>query len=118
MREEIRMEMSKLSRRVYGVIRIIKGNKPYAGAVVSGYLLMVMTIAVQVVLIRIYLEKLGNNEFGILILILSLINYAGIGVGWMTGGVLRVMGEYTAFEDENGFARAYSLAKMIYVSYA
>jgi O-antigen/teichoic acid export membrane protein len=71
-----------------------------------------------VFLVPLYLTYLGKYQFGVLMMLLSFINYASIGIGWMSGGALRVLGEYAAKGDNQGFAQSYSLSKSIYVGYA
>jgi O-antigen/teichoic acid export membrane protein len=103
---------------IKSLITRIRNNPDYFGAVLTGYALMGLNILVQVFLVPLYLTYLGKYQFGVLMMLLSFINYASIGIGWMSGGALRVLGEYAAKGDNQGFAQSYSLSKSIYVGYA
>ncbi|MEW6682135.1 MAG: hypothetical protein AB1451_04310 [Nitrospirota bacterium] len=88
------------------------------GAIGSGYGLMALTIAIQFVLVPLYLHHLGKETFGVLTMILAAINYGGIGITWVSGGMARILGERGAVGDTAGFADAYSLSKLVYTGYA
>lgn len=75
-------------------------------------------VAVQVLLVPLYLHTLGEFQFGVLMVLLAFINYAAIGINWITGGVIRVLGEAVAHKNEEGFRRTYVLSKWIYVGYS
>ena len=96
----------------------IKNNPDYFITIVSGYLLMGFNMVIQVFLVPFYLKYLGSYEFGILMVMLSFINYAAFGVGWMSGGALRVLGEYAAQQNNEGFIRGVMLSRTVYVGYA
>lgn len=96
----------------------IRRHPDYVGAVLTGYGLVALNILVQVLLVPLYLRTLGKYEFGVLMVLLSFINYSAIGITWMAGGMARALGEYAAQRDDDGFARAYALSKVVYVAYA
>jgi O-antigen/teichoic acid export membrane protein len=50
-------------------------------------------------------------------ILLNLVNFAVIGIAWMSGGTLRLLGEYAGLGDEAAFRRAFGLIKMVYVGY-
>ncbi|HLJ53754.1 MAG TPA: hypothetical protein VKT77_01880 [Chthonomonadaceae bacterium] len=100
------------------LVNQIKGRRAIAGAVILGYASMGCSIVVQLLFVPIYLRYLGQFEFGVLMLLLSFINFASMGIGWMSGGMQRILGEYAAVRDDEGFARAYSLCKVAYCAYA
>ena len=78
---------------------------------------MAASIILQVALVPMYLVTFGQYQFGVLMVILTLVNFAVIGIAWMSGGALRLLGEYAGRGDDIGFRRAYSLSKNIYVGY-
>ena len=41
-----------------------------------------------------YLHALGKHGFGVLIIVFGFVNTAGAGAAWLTGGMLRILGEY------------------------
>jgi len=88
------------------------------GALGSGYGLMALTIAIQFVLVPLYLRHLGQETFGVLTMMLAAINYGAIGITWLSGGMARILGERGAVSDTAGFADAYALSKLVYVGYA
>lgn len=120
--EEQHFEEERSDRRWLRSLRLLwKGRwryREYLGAVALGYVFTALNIVAQILLVPLYLQSLGRLQFGILMILLAVINYAAIGVGWMSSGVLRVFGECLAANDQNGFARAYTLAKLFYTLYA
>lgn len=75
-------------------------------------------VAVQILLVPLYLHKLGEFQFGVLMVLLAFVNYTAVGLNWMTGGVLRLLGEAVAHKDEEGLHQTYALAKWLYVGYS
>lgn len=106
-------ERINLSTLVMQILR----HRGYLGALSSGYLLMLASILVQIVLVPLYLKTFGQYQFGVLMVLLSLVNFAVIGIAWMSGGALRLLGEYAGLGNETAFLRAYGLIKTIYVGY-
>lgn len=78
---------------------------------------MLASILVQIGLVPLYLKTFGQYQFGVLMVILSLVNFAVIGIAWMSGGALRMLGEYAGLGDCIGFRRSYGVIKSIYVIY-
>lgn len=95
-----------------------KENHSYFGALFTSYLLMGLTILVQIVLVPLYLKNLGKFQFGLLMLLFSFVNYASVGIGWASGGMLRILTEFKAKEDIVQFNQSYGLAKIILIGYA
>ena len=93
-------------------------NSDYARALLSGYFLIVVNILAQVALVPVYILALGKEQFGVVTLVLSLIGYAAIGVGWVSGSVARVLGEYAANNNKTLFGVTFRLTRIIYVGYA
>jgi O-antigen/teichoic acid export membrane protein len=87
-------------------------------ALSSSYGLMTLSIAIQFVLVPLYLQHLGKESFGILTMLLAAINYGSVGITWLSGGMARILGERSALSDTAGFTDAYAFSKVIYCGYA
>ena len=61
----------------------IRINKSFLLGLLSSYGLLFLTVIIQFFLIPYFLKILGKSSFGILTIILSLINYAAAGVNWI-----------------------------------
>jgi hypothetical protein len=90
----------------------------YPLSLLTGYLAIGAGIVSQIILVPVYLATLGAEGFGALVLILGLINYAVIGIGWLAGGLQRIFGETFGTKDHAGFVRALDVGKIIFVAYA
>ncbi len=93
-------------------------NANYVSALLSGYGLMAVTIVVQLLLVPLYLQHLGREKFGILLMIFAGMNYAAVGVGWLSGGLARILAECAAEKDFEGFRSAYVFSKWMYFFYS
>jgi O-antigen/teichoic acid export membrane protein len=93
-------------------------NKNLVSALSSSYGLMALTITIQLVLVPLYLHHLGKENFGILIMILAVMNYGAIGITWLSGGMARILGERGAVGDTAGLGDAYAFSKLVYIGYA
>ena len=100
---------STLRRRLLG---------EYPLSLLTSYLAIGAGIVSQIILVPMYLATLGAEGFGVLVLILGLINYAVIGIGWLVGGLQRIFGETFGTKDHAGFVRALDVGKIIFVAYA
>jgi O-antigen/teichoic acid export membrane protein len=89
----------------------------YPLSLLSGYLWMVANIIAQLILVPIYLHALGATGFGVLVLILALITYANVGVGWLSGGLQRILGETFSTKNYAGFVQAVDVGKIILLAY-
>ncbi len=99
-------------------VQKLKNNHEYFWAVVSGYGFMGSNILVQILLVPIYISALGKYKFGVLMVLLAFINYAILGIGWMSGGLTRMLGECAAKNRSEDFGKIYSLSKWIFAGYA
>jgi O-antigen/teichoic acid export membrane protein len=90
----------------------------YPLSLLTSYLAIGAGIVSQIILVPIYLTTLGAEGFGALVLILGLINYAVIGIGWLNGGLQRIFGETFGVKDMVGFVHALDVGKVIFVAYA
>jgi O-antigen/teichoic acid export membrane protein len=89
----------------------------YPLSLLSSYLAMAAGITSQVVLVPIYLRTLGAEGFGVLVLMLAMINYAAVGIGWLSGGLQRILGEAFGTKDSAGFGQAIDVGKIIFLAY-
>lgn len=110
--------MGPIRGRIRALVDMFSSSRGYFLAIVSGYVLVAANIVAQLALTPIYLDKIGRSQFGILMMILNFINFAAIGIGWMSGGLTRVLAERAAKPEEGGLSQAFSLGKTILVSYA
>ena len=90
----------------------------YIKGLLGGYGFAGLNIVVQIVLVPLYLRYLGKVQFGILMMLLGYVNYAAVGVNWLTGGLLRIFGIQHASGDNQEFSQAFRLGRYIYVGYA
>ncbi len=112
--------MNRTKPTFYAVAQLLRDtlqHRGYLWALSSSYLLMGASILVQIVLVPLYLNAFGQYQFGVLMVLLSLVNFSGIGIAWLSGGALRMLGGYAALEDEPGFRHAFGLIKIIYLGY-
>ena len=89
----------------------------YPLSLLSSYLAMAAGIIAQVVLVPVYLKTLGADGFGLLVLMLAMINYATVGVGWLSGGLQRILGETFSTRNNAGFVQAIDVGKIIFLAY-
>jgi len=95
-----------------------RSNPDYSGALISGYVLVSVNMLTQLALTPFYLHYLGESQFGTLMIILNLLNFVAIGIGWMSGGLTRLLGELWAQKDVYGLRQAFALGKYIFLVYA
>jgi len=111
-----------MSARLIGAIcdiqRRIANNPDYGWSIASGYAHIFVNIVVQILLVPLYLHYLGKVQFGVLMILLAAVNYLGMGIGWMSSGAQRIMGELSANGDLESLERTYGLSKIIFVVYA
>lgn len=110
------MNQTNPSTGVYLLKRALR-HRGYMGALSSSYFVMAASILVQIAFVPLYLETFGKYQFGVLMVLLSFVNFAVIGIAWLSGGALRLLGECAGHEDEETFRRAFGLIKTIYVGY-
>lgn len=92
-------------------------SRSFLSAVGASYLLMGAAIVTQLLLVPFYLTHLGTVQFGMLMMLLSAVNFAVIGIAWMSGGSLRLLGEFAGLGRLDDFRRAFGLIKSVYVGY-
>lgn len=96
----------------------VLGNRQYTAAVATSYGQVAVGVVIQVVMVPLYLRHLGTYRFGVLMMMLAFVNFAALGVGWLSGGSLRLMSEAFARKDERSFADVYAVSKWIFIGYA
>ena len=99
------------------LINKARNNPDYVGAVATGYLFIAFNIALQIVLVPLYLQKLEPYRFGILMMLLSFVNFTTIGIYGFSGSVLRVLGEHAVAGNRHGFVQSYGLARTLLIIY-
>jgi len=96
----------------------IKNNPDYGWSIATSYGHIGLNIVVQILLVPLYLHHLGKIEFGVLMIVLGAVNYLGLGIGWVSSGAQRIMGEFFAQNEREKLQRTYTLSKIIFVVYA
>ncbi|WP_136808690.1 lipopolysaccharide biosynthesis protein [Desulfosediminicola flagellatus] len=104
---------------IFSRLTALKTSSPgYLSALISGYLLMGAYMVVQFGLTPLYLKYLGEQQFGLLMMLLSFINFVAVGITWMSGGLVRKIGECWVKTDLDGFRDAIVVGKYVYTLYA
>lgn len=111
------LELIQLLYSIKYFLKKVLRQRDYLEALSSGYLVMAVSMFVQLGLTPLYLREFGQYQFGVLMILLSFVNFAVIGIAWMSGGALRMLGEYAGRRDEESFRRAFGVIKAIYVGY-
>ncbi|MCW8914465.1 MAG: hypothetical protein OQK24_01280 [Magnetovibrio sp.] len=96
----------------------LTNNPDYGWSLASSYGHMALNIIVQIALVPLYLSTLGKPQFGVLMIVISAINYLGLGVAWISSGVQRIMGEQFAVDDLPALMRTFGLTKYMFAGYA
>jgi O-antigen/teichoic acid export membrane protein len=92
--------------------KLLAGDRrDITGAIVTGYAQMGITVLVNLLLVPLYLQKLGTTGFGLLMMLLGLSAYAGIAVLWLFGGLNRRLGVTFAHGNRVEFAAAWAAGK-------
>jgi len=104
--------------RVASFIKLGGLAPQFSFAITTGYALMGLNLLIQLGLVPLYIQKLGKVQFGMLMIIFSFMNFAALGVGWLSGGIARLLGEHAARQDHEQLAKTYITAKVLYVGYA
>src|SRR5262249_43489026 len=61
---------------------------------------------------------LDTYRFGVLMMLLSFVNFAAIGIGWMSGGMQRLFAAAYAANAHARFAEIFTASKWIFMGYA
>lgn len=109
---------ARLIEAIRDIKHRIANNPDYGWSVASSYTHIILNIIVQILLVPQYLLHLGKVEFGVLMIMLAAVNYLGLGIGWMSSGAQRIMGELAAHKDHEALERTYGLNKIIFFIYA
>ena len=97
---------------------LFKASKSYAFALITGYILMSGHIIAQILLTPLYLDILGEEKFGLLMIFLNIITFVVFGIAWFSGGLVRVLGEYWSNKNISKFNETLILGKFIFTSYS
>jgi O-antigen/teichoic acid export membrane protein len=90
----------------------------FAAALASGYAQTGLNLAVQILMVPLYLSYLGAERFGLLTLYLAGSGYLAVGYLWASGATTRMLGESYAVKDEARFALVYAVSKRVALGYA
>jgi|GEM_PF-792824 len=108
----------EVRNRLFRFVENATTSRDFFGAILTGYALTALSLGVQFVLTPVYLNRLGQSQFGKLMMVLSFVNFIAIGITWMSGGLTRILGELWSVEDHDGFRMAYALGKWVFCVYA
>lgn len=84
-------------------------------AVLSGYGSMALQVVVQILLVPLYLDALGNYRFGVLMILSAQIAFAYLFVGLFYSVLLRLFRESLARSDPEEFSRIYIAGKLVLI---
>lgn len=93
-------------------------SSDYLWSVVSGYVLIALNMIAQVLLMPLYIKYLGAYKYGVFLLVFSFINYAAIGIGFMSGGALRLLSENYSTNNQQNLSNSYTVSKFTYIFYS
>jgi O-antigen/teichoic acid export membrane protein len=89
----------------------------FIGALASGLSFIAVNVVLQILLVPLYLHSLGKADFGILMIILSSINFLGFGIFGLTGQVLRTLSRHATNQDDEQFSTSYTRARCVFDLY-
>jgi hypothetical protein len=95
----------------------LRNNPDYAGTIAVGYGMAAFQIMVQLVLLPLYITILGKFDFGVLMVLLAFANSARLGLSWLYGRMLRVLGKAYTHSDRTEYARASNVFRIVYIGY-
>ena len=90
----------------------------YAKSLITGYGQLLVTIVVQIALIPIIVRNIGINNFGQYSVLYNLVSFSAIGITWVTGGGVRLVGEYAAQGRWKLINSFYTMSKVIFLLYS
>jgi O-antigen/teichoic acid export membrane protein len=99
------------------LLHIARNNPDYAAAVLTGYGLIALQIVVQIFLVPLYLDRLGQYMFGALMILFAYVSFAYTAINWLYSGLLRLLSERYAAQDGDGFSRAYTTGKLCFIGF-
>jgi O-antigen/teichoic acid export membrane protein len=86
-------------------------------AVLSGWMLIGMSILVQGITVPLYLSHLTSDEFGLAAMLNAFVMFSMVGAGGIWSGGIQFLGERAGLKDASGFAVAYRVTCVAYVGY-
>ncbi len=96
----------------------LKKIKSLINALITGYILMAVYAFSQILLTPLYLEILGIEKFGVLMIFLNILTFAVFGITWFSGSLTRVLGEYWSKNNLQKFNETLVLGKYIFTIYS
>ncbi len=95
-----------------------KNNPDFAAAVFIGYGLLAVQVVVQIFLVPLYLQTLGDYRFGALMILLAYIGFAFTLVGSLYSLLLRMFSQAQKSRDGARSSRLYVAAKIITIGFS
>lgn len=92
-------------------------NHAYYLGLSSGQLLLVANAVAQLIVVPVYLSQLGKYEFGVISILVSVVNLGAFGITWLTGGCTRILSENAARRNWRDFQETYTIAKLTALAY-
>ena len=92
-------------------------KREYLLALLSSYLPMVAYAGSNFILVPVLLKALGERNFGIYMMLYSIAQYMSIGVGWLGGVAVRLIGVYEARKDEKKLTKVTALVFYYFIAY-
>lgn len=86
-------------------------------ALLSSYSYIGLNTLLQIALVPLYLRNFEKSDFGLLMILLSAVNFLTFGIYGLTGNVLRVLTEHAVRGDTAEFARSYTRARLLFGLY-
>lgn len=108
---------SSVARALRDLRERARRHPGFASAVVTSYGQIAASMAVQLLMMPLYLAHLDAYRFGVFMMLLTTVNVAALGIGWISGGMQRLFGEAFARSDETGFNLVYAVSKWLFLAY-
>lgn len=89
----------------------------FGAALTTGYAHLAIATAIQVILIPFLLTRVGREVTGIYLLLTSIGQFAAIGIGWLAGAGVRVIGESEASLVKFGYREVHQAVFLGFVLY-
>lgn len=92
-------------------------SKDYIKTIFSHYSNTFLHLIFNLIQIPIFLKIFNNHEFGIILFLISLINFSSIGIGWISSGLIKSFGERSRKNSNNEISKIFYLSKNFTIFY-
>ena len=89
-------------------------SKDYIKTIFSHYSNTLLHLIFNLIQIPIFLKIFNNHEFGIILFLISLINFSSIGIGWLSSGLIKSFGERGKENNNNEVSKNFFIYKIFY----